>query len=101
MNENIHILTTLMGLYVNTQDSSVRLILKNNIEKIYKLVMGEFSHGELTPAEIECGMCHGKIPCIKMVRSRTGLGLQEARALVEKIFQAKNICFNEVQLMDR
>ena len=50
-------------------------------------VLGSKSRTDrLTRREIEAGRYEGKIPCIKLVRERCGLGLKEAKDLVEAEF---------------
>ena len=51
----------------------------------------------LTRQEIEAGRFEGKIPCIKLVRTRCGLGLKEAKDSVEAEFTRLGHLFKGVQ----
>ena len=56
------------------------VVLTNDVLK------GKARTDRLTRQEIESGRNDGKIPCIKLVRERCGLGLKEAKDLVEDEF---------------
>jgi ribosomal protein L7/L12 len=90
LGNNIENLNT---VFLSTNNQAVRRLLRSAAMKLVNEAMPMISEtvrlDRLTAEEIRVGEKEGKIPCIKMVRSRpvnAVVGLKEARDLVENEF---------------
>ena len=67
------------------------IYLASQVSKAIESAPSYFGRGEtLIPSEIREALTRGKIPAIKMVRTRTNLGLKEAKDLVESAIPSES-----------
>lgn len=82
----------LINLYNETDNTALKAQLKKCAKIAFDLAFANSC--ALLPDEIDLGKDQGKIPCIKEVRARTGMGLKEAKDLVEKVFDQNGWVFH-------
>jgi hypothetical protein len=90
----------LLSSYLNENDPVIRRYLGRILRRKVRIVTQvDVSYSRKAPSqyltlgEVDTGKQVGKIACIKQVRERTGIGLKEAKDLVEKWFADRNYVF--------
>ena len=102
MTQNRHNLESALNLLNGCTDTASSGKVANLSRHFFKLVLQEgtlkqASQVILTNEEIDAGKYQGKIPCIKMHRERTAMGLRDSKETVENYFTANGLFFYDAR----
>lgn len=102
MTQNRHNLESALNLLDGCRDTVSSGKVASLARHFFGLVLQEgmlkpASQIVLTAEEIDAGKYQGKIPCIKLHRGRTGMGLKESKDAVEEYFHKNGWIFYEAR----